>query len=388
MYSGPNKLYFNISSVFRITFLCLILKAHPSIGREDPNRSRTSPFNTFHFSESESEERILSALSKMSHPSNDNFQYSEWFSDYDNEGRQCLDNATTDQSHQKKTQRKAWTSNEKSKRNIFINDRNLNDEANERSNDAKSFHFIPVPESYRHNSNRTERQEKESSKNTTSSFMSITTPWVRKYLAYCYRDALLPVPRDYWLDNFNLAHLPPVIERIAGSGILDERGMRYPTYKAALHLIVSDEPIPTHIPDHVQRAAVTLYHLVHQRYVLSPRGFDMIRRRFLVKPDIDPIFGRCPRLSCQGMPLLPYGDSNDYDPSSRCKRYCGSCREIFYHWESQVDGCAWGNSFCHLFLMTFGKELFGNYLAARKMPVVNHTARIFDFSIHPSVTIC
>ena len=43
---------------------------------------------------------------------------------------------------------------------------------------------------------------------------SSTTPWVRQFLARCHRDVLLPLPRDYCSDNFNLSQLPPVIEQM------------------------------------------------------------------------------------------------------------------------------------------------------------------------------
>jgi Casein kinase II regulatory subunit len=177
--------------------------------------------------------------------------------------------------------------------------------------------------------------------------------------------------------------------------------------------------------------------LLHQRYVLSPRGLDMVRRRFLLKAsgpsnsssagsssnssqeqsgqnnnsdDVDPIFGRCPTLACRGMPLLPIGDSDNYHsltPSSsssslgksreetavaaadhRAKRYCASCRQVYYHWDSKVDGCAWGTFFCHLFLMVCGKEVFQgwDWQSNRlwRQDRTPHVARIFGFKLHPS----
>jgi hypothetical protein len=271
-----------------------------------------------------------------------------------------------------------------------------------------------------------------------------TTPWVRRFLATCHRDVLLPVPKDYCLDNFNLAQLAPVVEHVgvtamtassdvpAFSSTTAAAAKPFPIYRAALQLIVQDDPSLTEdtIPEYLQRAATALYLLIHQRYVLSPRGLDMVRRRFLVKPtQVDPIFGQCPRRGCCGMPLLPFGDSDnlqswtestatttvtttnatiqqDGDSShlpkhqphtnsmddvafeSHAKRYCASCGEVFYHWDSKVDGCAWGSSFCHLFHMVFGREVFGPFWTRiakqHQLPSLQVEPRIFGFRLHPS----
>jgi Casein kinase II regulatory subunit len=227
-------------------------------------------------------------------------------------------------------------------------------------------------------------------------------------------------------------------------------------------------PPPSASHYHVEQAAIALYFLVHQRYVASPRGLECVRRLLLpqrhdASVDSDalppapippvPAFGRCPNLSCRGMSLLPCGDSDRYtmtdladDPgrahlisnvghhahdqqhtyssakqhhqpqqyqhqslvyaNSRAKRYCPSCRQYFYHWRSRVDGCAWGPSFCHLFVMTQGGAggtgigdnwddlpgRFGTRWGPTKHPAVSPsgallydppTPRIFGYRLHP-----
>lgn len=283
--------------------------------------------------------------------------------------------------------------------------------------------------------------DQQSSLASPPTVIHLTSPWIRQFLASCYRDVLLPVPTDYLLDNFNLAQLAPVVEAIAqahldpsvrnnGEPEEGESGVHaqnnapnktYPIYKQALRLIVQDEPVPKDLPLFLSRAARTLYLLVHQRYVLSPRGIDMVRRRFLLKSPVDPIFGRCPRLDCHGMPLLPFGDSDNvhWDDASGslafssadtassvrsvsnqhdflAKRYCCSCQQVYYHWDSKIDGCAWGPSFCHLFYMTCGEQVF-RHTAATNLAAMNHSVpsssfslaaaepRIFGFRLHPSV---
>jgi len=122
------------------------------------------------------------------------------------------------------------------------------------------------------------------------------------------------------------------------------------------------------------------------------------------------VFGQCPRSTCRGTGLLPYGYSNDYTTSnaattttstnsipttttkvqyhrssasgssssptaattttttthvksSCCHRYCPSCGEVWIAWDSKTDGCAWGPSWCHLFLLAFGIQVYAKELA-------------------------
>jgi Casein kinase II regulatory subunit len=274
-----------------------------------------------------------------------------------------------------------------------------------------------------------------------AAFDGLISPWVHRFLSGCRRDMLLPIPRDFCADNFNLILLPPIIEwigretnssikNIAKNDTLIYQQKRYPTFRQALKLLTQNGPIPCNIPGNLERATTVLYLLLHQRYILSPRGLNVIRRRFLSGSvtsspqnsrqtsdpttfnNVDPIFGRCPNLSCRGTPLLPIGDSDSFTISSmprfgassssnaksdidaanfRAMRFCAACRQVFYHWDSEVDGCAWGTSFCHLFLMVFGKEVFGDWNYVHSLSFLEHSrnnkfvGRISGFRIHPSV---
>ncbi|CAB9516125.1 kinase II subunit beta [Seminavis robusta] len=267
------------------------------------------------------------------------------------------------------------------------------------------------------------------------------SPWVRKFLSTRPKDCLLLVPRDYLVDNFNLARLAPVVEHLATlkqkqleapSPNLEQRTSSslhqqqqqhqstqkqhsYPIYRQALELILrqegSNEEEPSSI---VHYAAEILYCLVHARFVTTPRGLDTIRSRMIIHGSHSinqPLFGRCPRLGCRGMPLLPCGLSDDYDPddqpqSSRAKRYCCNCQETFHFWDSKVQGCAWaGKSLCHLLLLVYGKkELFPSHFATdstdnsadirrthadsgskSRESDIGETGRIFGFPIHHDI---
>jgi len=86
-----------------------------------------------------------------------------------------------------------------------------------------------------------------------SSSTSATTPWVRKYLAARPKDVLLPVPKEYLGDGFNLAQLAAVVERIGfqaldtdseamdlAQRLVEMGGKSYPIYRQALLLLLID----------------------------------------------------------------------------------------------------------------------------------------------------
>jgi hypothetical protein len=222
--------------------------------------------------------------------------------------------------------------------------------------------------------------------------MSLTTPWARKFILSRPKDALLPIPRDFLTDGFNLVQLAPVVERLVTHDKNNRVHLQHghnshygkhdssspSLYKAALRLILDDNesninaamnvtkhnhsnrtsaiatnPTPSasthpqHNPALVQKAAELLYTLVHSRYVNSPRGLDTIRRMFLRNYEIgtkEVVFGKCPRVCCNGNPLLPYGRSCEYyfeygekggavassivNIQRKSMRYCCSCGEV------------------------------------------------------------
>lgn len=255
-----------------------------------------------------------------------------------------------------------------------------------------------------------QQQEPKAARMTTS--MTTTSAWVRKFLASRSKDVLFPLPKDYCADHFNHAQLPAVIEKIANRPEMSAASSStkpYPIYRRAYKLLIADDDGDDHddgsddldeIPDYLEHATEALYLLLHQRFVLSPRGMDMVRRRFLASNQFhDPLFGRCPLLTCRGMPLLPIGDSDHYTGLSRngdkmttnittifdvrAKRYCASCGRVLYFWDSKVDGCAWGTSFCHLFLMVFPEILEKwNHIRTPKYPEQTHVPRIYGFELY------
>ena len=230
-------------------------------------------------------------------------------------------------------------------------------------------------------------------KQPTTTTTSLITPWVRQFLMSRPRDALLPVPKDYLSDGFNLAQLAPIIERvgwehaaISGNNLKISGTSSYPLYRQALGVLLqndddNDKSDTSTIDPSIQHAAEILYLLVHARFVSSPRGLDTIRR--LVH---NHVFGQCPRQSCGGMSLLPTGVSENVGHSS-CQRYCPSCGETWAWWDSCTDGCAWGPSFCHLWGLTHGEGLVLQAISRRPISASRASLvqpRIFGFPLHPA----
>ncbi|KAL7570989.1 hypothetical protein ACA910_002612 [Epithemia clementina (nom. ined.)] len=325
---------------------------------------------------------------------------------------------------------------------------------------------------------------------------AVAGPWVRKLLSCpaAKEERLMLVPLDFWMDPFNLAHLAPVVERIvhnygphrhsststetntmqqstlsetvihgnrpSSRRSQDETILRsqqqqhassFPLYRRALQLITSQETNEPRLSEKLQvdadaefentlveMAAVVLYCLVHQRYVVSPRGLEALRRRFLFisthdddngkqsngggmfQTNAEPVnilFGRCPRPRCYGMPLLPAGLDDYFVADWSCQnprhslRYCAQCHKYWVHYwgnststvttttspnkmlqlDQCVQDCAWGLSLGPLFHLTFPGFLQPTTGAQsestptkKRPPVPPEEPRIFGFRLHPS----
>ena len=66
-------------------------------------------------------------------------------------------------------------------------------------------------------------------------------------------------------------------------------------------------------------------------------------------------FGRCPRVYCQGQPVLPVCLS-DVPRNFSVNVYCPRCQEIYYPRSTKhanLDGAYFGTTFAHLFLLSY-----------------------------------
>ncbi len=97
------------------------------------------------------------------------------------------------------------------------------------------------------------------------------------------------------------------------------------------------------------QSAMDLYGLIHARFILSAKGLQMMKEKFLKN-----VFGACPRILCDRQLVLPIGMSEDLS-ISRVKVYCPKCQEVYIPRLRfvDVDGAYFGCSFPHIFLQTF-----------------------------------
>jgi hypothetical protein len=88
-------------------------------------------------------------------------------------------------------------------------------------------------------------------------------------------------------------------------------------------------------------------------------------------------FGRCPRVHCQGQPVLPVGRS-DLPRNYTVNIYCPMCQDIYHPKSSRaaaVDGAYFGTTFPNIFLLSRP-----NLIPAQ--PTQTYIPRIYGFRIN------
>jgi casein kinase II subunit beta len=163
-------------------------------------------------------------------------------------------------------------------------------------------------------------------------------PWVLWFCSMKGNEFFCEVDEDYIQDDFNLTGLSLMV----------------PFFEHAVEMILDlESPDEERLTDDQRRlaesSAETLYGLIHARFILTPRGLKLMEEKYKVGA-----FGRCPRVSCGGQPVLPVGQS-DVVRESSVKLYCPRCRELYFPRSSRhkaLDGAFWGTTFPHLLLMT------------------------------------
>ena len=97
------------------------------------------------------------------------------------------------------------------------------------------------------------------------------------------------------------------------------------------------------------QSAMDLYGLIHARFILTAKGLQMMKEKFLKN-----VFGACPRILCDRQLVLPIGMSEELS-ISRVKVFCPKCKEVYIPRMRfvDVDGAYFGSSFPHIFLQTF-----------------------------------
>jgi len=184
--------------------------------------------------------------------------------------------------------------------------------------------------------------------------------WIAWFCNLKGHEFFAEVDDEYIQDNFNLYGL--------------RNRVRY--YDQSYEMILSRE-----IPDEedlndsqyvdIYRDATDLYALIHARYIISPRGLQAMRDKFLRGT-----FGVCPRAYCERQAVIPVGTSEELH-IGRVNVYCPRCEQMYTpkmkHLEN--DGVFFGMSFPHIFLQQFPGLVPLD-------PVIPYRARVFGFLIN------
>lgn len=185
--------------------------------------------------------------------------------------------------------------------------------------------------------------------------------WISWFTSLRGNEFFCEVDDEFIQDDFNLTGLNALV----------------PYYDYALDMILDvempiDDTLTEEQQELVESAAEMLYGLIHARFLLTSRGFAAMAEKYA-----NAQFGRCPRVFCQGQPVLPVGRS-DLPRNYTVNVYCPMCQDIFHPKSSRaasVDGAYFGSTFPHLFLLSRP-----NLIPAQQPSA--YTPRIYGFKIH------
>eukprot|EP01080_Neovahlkampfia_damariscottae_P001074 gene1074-10593_t len=185
--------------------------------------------------------------------------------------------------------------------------------------------------------------------------------WISWFCSLKGNEFFCEIDEDFITDDFNLTGL----------------SVEVPFYEYALDMILdlennAEEELSEEQQQMVESSADILYGLIHSRYILTTRGISQMEEKYKKA-----IFGRCPRVYCQGHPVLPVGQS-DKPREGSVKLYCPKCNEIYYPKSNKhrgIDGAYWGTTFPHIFL------LVNPDLKAPKSEQ-SYTPKIFGFRVN------
>jgi len=187
--------------------------------------------------------------------------------------------------------------------------------------------------------------------------------WITWFCSLRGNEFFCEVDEDYIQDDFNLTGLRSLV----------------PYYEYALDMVLDVEmPMEDSLTEEqqeiVESAAEMLYGLIHARYIVTNRGMHAMYEKYRTAA-----FGRCPRVFCQGQPVLPVGLS-DLPRNYTVNVFCPRCHGLFFPKstrQSNIDGAYFGTTFPHLYLMTHP-----DMIPAK--PTQTYVPRVYGFKVNKS----
>jgi len=187
--------------------------------------------------------------------------------------------------------------------------------------------------------------------------------WITWFCSLRGNEFFCEVDEDYIQDDFNLTGLRSLV----------------PYYEYALDMVLDVEmPMEDSLTEEqqeiVESAAEMLYGLIHARYIVTNRGMHAMYEKYRTAA-----FGRCPRVFCQGQPVLPVGLS-DLPRNYTVNVFCPRCHGLFFPKstrQANIDGAYFGTTFPHLYLMTHP-----DMIPAK--PSQTYVPRVYGFKVNCS----
>lgn len=159
--------------------------------------------------------------------------------------------------------------------------------------------------------------------------------WISWFCSLSGNEFYVQVPEEFIEDDFNLTGLSALV----------------PYYQEAMDVILDIEPEESSEEkksvdsNMIERYAILLYGLIHQRYLLTRNGLRVMAQRYSNEH-----FGVCPRVYCDQCPVIPCGRYDEVGKES-IRLYCPSCLDLYSPPTSilqAIDGAHFGTTFPHL----------------------------------------
>ncbi|KAL9082368.1 MAG: hypothetical protein Q9159_006471 [Coniocarpon cinnabarinum] len=187
--------------------------------------------------------------------------------------------------------------------------------------------------------------------------------WTADFVSSKGNEYFCDIDEEYLTDRFNLTNLNTEVQY----------------YQYALDLVtdVFDLDCDEETREQIEKSARHLYGLVHARYIVTTRGLQKMLEKYKKGE-----FGKCPRVFCEGQPLLPMGQ-HDVANMSPVKLYCPRCEDLYNPKSSRhasIDGAYFGTSF-HGILFQVYPQLQPPKTQRR------HEPKIYGFKVHAAAAL-
>jgi casein kinase II subunit beta len=163
--------------------------------------------------------------------------------------------------------------------------------------------------------------------------------WLESFLLEPSSAYYVSVPLDYMSDTFNSFGLSDAMHQ----------------FREAFDLIVQNKYRKNSDKARVNRCASILYGLLHQRFIVTTDGLDMMHDKYRQN-----VFPRCPRIYCRNgqkgpVQCLPFGVS-EKPGEEPVMLYCPGCNGVYRLRDpvfAHVDGAYFGPTYVHILARSY-----------------------------------